>query len=90
MLRAVLFDLDDTLLINNMASFIPAYFQLLTQAFADRVPSERLFIELTRGIEAMDANEGSGPTNGEAFEAVFYPIFSICQSIPERSGGSLA
>jgi len=58
--RAVLFDLDDTLLINNMASFIPAYFQLLTQAFADRVPSERLFLELTRGIEAMDANEGSG------------------------------
>ncbi len=77
MLRAVLFDLDDTLLINNMASFIPAYFQMLIQAFADRVPSERLFLELTRGIEAMDANEGSGPTNEEAFEAVFYPAVGL-------------
>ncbi len=60
-----------------MASFFPAYFQLLTPAFADRVPSERLLLELTRGIEAMDANEGSGPTNGEAFEAIFSPIFSV-------------
>ncbi len=39
------------------------------------MPPERLFLELTRGIEAMDANEGSGPTNGEAFEAVFIPFF---------------
>ncbi len=73
MLKAVFFDLDDTLLINNMASFIPAYFQLLTSAFSDRVPAERLFLELTRGIEAMDANDGLGSSNQEAFESVFYP-----------------
>jgi FMN phosphatase YigB (HAD superfamily) len=77
MLKAVLFDLDDTLLINNMTSFIPAYFQLLTAAFADRVPAERLFLQLTRGIEAMDTNDGSGPTNQEAFEAVFYPALGL-------------
>lgn len=75
--KAVLLDLDDTLLINNMASFIPAYFQLLTQSFADRIPSDRLLLELMRGIEAMDANEGSGPTNEEAFETSFYSALEM-------------
>lgn len=77
MLKAVLFDLDDTLLINNMASFVPAYFQLLSAAFADSVPAERLFLELTRGIEAMDANDGSGSSNEDAFKAVFYPALGL-------------
>lgn len=77
MVKAVFFDLDDTLLINNMTAFIPAYFQLLTAAFSDRVPAERLFLELTRGIEAMDANDGHGPNNQEAFESTFYPALGL-------------
>ncbi|MGB2908241.1 MAG: HAD family hydrolase [Candidatus Aminicenantaceae bacterium] len=77
MLKAILFDLDDTLLINNMASFIPAYFELLSAAFTDRVPAERLSLELIRGIEAMDANDGSGSSNEEAFEEVFYSALSL-------------
>jgi HAD superfamily hydrolase (TIGR01549 family) len=73
MLKAVLFDLDDTLLGNSMESFVPAYFQALTRYVAHLIPPDQLVAELMRGTEAMNANDGTGPTNEEAFAAVFYP-----------------
>lgn len=73
MLKAILFDLDDTLLGNLMETFIPAYFQALTRHVAHLIPPGRLISELIRGTQAMEANDGSGPTNEEAFAAVFFP-----------------
>ena len=73
MLKAVLFDLDDTLLLNSMDVFIPAYFQALTRYVAHLIPPERLIAELMRGSRAMGANDGTGPTNEQAFDGVFYP-----------------
>jgi len=72
-LKAILFDLDDTLLGNSMETFIPAYFQALTRYVAHLIPPERLISGLMRGTRAMDANDGNGPTNEEAFATVFYP-----------------
>lgn len=72
MFDAILFDLDDTLLINPVAESIPAYFELLSHYLEGRVDSPLLVAELLRGIKAMDANDGTGPTNEEAFDAVFY------------------
>ncbi|MGE5236007.1 MAG: HAD family hydrolase [Acidobacteriota bacterium] len=76
-LRALLLDLDDTLLVNPMATFIPAYFQALTRYVAGHVPPERLIAELLRATRAMDGNDGSGPTNQETFAAHFYPALGV-------------
>ncbi len=77
MLKAVLIDLDDTLLVNDMATFIPAYLHALSSAVGHLVPPGNLLIELLRATEAMDSNAGAGPTNEEAFDAVFYPAVGI-------------
>ncbi len=71
--RAILFDLDDTLLVNSMDVFVPAYFQALTRYMAHLIPPQQLVAELLRATHAMERNTGDGPTNEEAFAAVFYP-----------------
>lgn len=73
MLKAILFDLDDTLLGNPMETFMPAYFQSLAGHVAHLIPPERLLPELMRASRAMMSNDGSGPTNEEVFAALFYP-----------------
>jgi len=72
-LKAILFDLDDTLLANPMAAFVQAYLRALGDFFADRVPPQRLVTELLRATAAMDANDGEGPTNEGVFAESFYP-----------------
>ncbi len=79
MLKAILFDLDDTLLGNSMDTFVPAYFQALTRWVAHLIPPEQLIPELMRATEAMVANDGSGPTNEEVFAAIFYPALGYDQ-----------
>jgi FMN phosphatase YigB (HAD superfamily) len=73
MFKAILFDLDDTLLANSIATFIPAYFEALGKYMAHLIPPERLVSEIMRATKAMEENDGTGPTNEEAFAAVFYP-----------------
>ncbi len=73
MLQALLLDLDDTLLGNSMSAFIPAYFRALTSYAEDELPADLLIHELLRATAAMEANDGDGPTNEEAFAAAFYP-----------------
>ena len=73
MLKAVLFDLDDTLLGNQMEIFMPAYFQGISSYAAHLIPPERLLPELMRASRTMMSNDGSGPTNEEVFAALFYP-----------------
>jgi len=76
-LRAVLLDLDDTLIDNPMDTFIPAYFAAL-EAFVSGVVEPGVFIEeLLRATRAMDGNQGSGPTNEEVFAAAFYPRLGV-------------
>lgn len=77
--KAILFDLDDTLLVNSMERFVPVYFQALTRWVADLIPPERLIAALMHASRAMDANDGTGPTNAEAFAAVFYPEVGYSQ-----------
>lgn len=73
MRKAILFDLDDTLLGNLMDTFLPAYFQALTSYLDHLIPPERLIAQLMRATEAMDANYNRHVTNEEAFSSAFYP-----------------
>jgi FMN phosphatase YigB (HAD superfamily) len=76
-LKALLLDLDDTLIDNAMDTFIPAYFQAL-ESFVDSVVDPKVFIqELLKATRAMDRNNGFGPTNEEVFAAAFYPPLGV-------------
>ncbi len=71
--RAILFDLDGTLLDYNVRDeFVPAYFQLLTRYMAPHVPPERFMAAMHAGTQAMEAGDGER-TNEEAFAAAFFP-----------------
>lgn len=73
-LKAVLFDLDGTLLDYNIRDdFIPAYFELLATRMARHVAPERLVAAMRTGTDAIVNNEGA-QTNAEAFAGAFYPV----------------
>ncbi|MDT8306308.1 MAG: HAD family hydrolase [Anaerolineae bacterium] len=71
-IKTLLFDLDDTLLGNNMDAFLPRYFALLGEyarpLFAD---SRRFLAELLAGTQAMIRNTDRSLTNREVFWRVF-------------------
>jgi FMN phosphatase YigB (HAD superfamily) len=71
--RAVLFDLDGTLLDNDMDVFLPRYFKLLTARVSHLVPPDRFVKYLLQATDVMVANDGRA-TNEEVFAEAFYPL----------------
>lgn len=68
MLEAVLLDLDDTLLRNDMAQFIPRYFALLGAYARPLFGAQDAFLEhLLAGTQAMIENRDGTRTNREVF-----------------------
>lgn len=67
----VLFDLDDTLLTNDMDVFLPAYFELLTEYARDRFEGERVKTALIASTHVMMSSPGV--LNCEAFWKHFAP-----------------
>ena len=76
-LKALLLDLDDTLIDNSMDTFIPAYFRALEAFVAGVVEPGRFIEELLKATRAMDGNDGAGPSNEEVFAAAFYPALGV-------------
>jgi HAD superfamily hydrolase (TIGR01549 family) len=72
-IRAVLFDLDDTLLENNVDRFLKAYFGLLTPHMAHLVPPEKFVSALVHATGAMIKNTDPAVTNRQAFINDFFP-----------------
>jgi len=73
MIRAVLLDLDDTLLRNDMAGFLPTYLHSLGEALADLVDPGRLAAEVMAGTRDMLVNQDPRRTLADCFAARFYP-----------------
>jgi HAD superfamily hydrolase (TIGR01549 family) len=71
MIKAVLFDLDDTLLGNNMEKFIPPYFHMLGNHMAPRYPKDKFLQALLAGTDAMIANQDTAVSNRDAFWQTF-------------------
>jgi FMN phosphatase YigB (HAD superfamily) len=71
--KAVLFDLDGTLLDSNMAEFLPAYLQRLSARVAHIMPPKEFVARLLEATDVMAANDGRA-TNEEVFAAAFYPL----------------
>lgn len=78
-IRAILFDLDDTLLVNPMDTFIPAYLAALTRFMADRLDPDRLTGSLLRAIRVMDRDTDWNRTNAEVFFDAFLPPLGGCR-----------
>lgn len=74
MVRALLLDLDDTLLINDWNVFFPVYLDLLTRYLADLVPPERVAVALNAGTEAMAKADGSQGTLDRLFIDKFVAV----------------
>jgi FMN phosphatase YigB (HAD superfamily) len=72
-IRAILFDLDGTLLSNDMDVFLPHYFGLLAAHVSHILPPERFMARLMQASEMMLANDGQA-TNEEVFAEAFYPL----------------
>jgi FMN phosphatase YigB (HAD superfamily) len=75
--KALLLDLDDTLLGNPMDTFIPAYFGALKDFVSHLVPGEEFIARLLSATRLMTTNDGSGRTNEEVFSEAFYPSFDV-------------
>lgn len=71
MLKAILFDLDDTLLGNDMDDFLPGYFKLIGKYAAPHFPPEQFLEELMVCTDAMYRNVDAAVTNRDVFWSHF-------------------
>jgi FMN phosphatase YigB (HAD superfamily) len=76
-IRAVLFDLDGTLLRIDTARFVDAYVHLLADWFAPRIPKERFLSSLLMATQRMMTNRDPARTNKAVFDDAFYPSISV-------------
>ena len=70
---AILFDLDGTLLDNDMDRFMPAYLAALSRRLAPVVPSDTLISALLAATRCMMKPHDTSQTNEEVFWADFLP-----------------
>lgn len=73
-IKAILFDLDDTLILLDMEAFSAAYFQGLAARMAPLCPIEEFLPALQAGTQAMMSPDGPDLTNAAAFERVFFSL----------------
>lgn len=76
-IKALLFDLEGTLLHHDINKFLPHYFDLLVKKFASLVELDRLKNCIRAATEAMVKNNDSGRTNQEVFWGHFLPLISL-------------
>lgn len=77
MIKAILFDLDDTLLDNKPEQFLPPYFQALSAYVADLVPPARLVAALQQATGVMLTEHDRHRTNADVFWEAFTPLIGI-------------
>jgi FMN phosphatase YigB (HAD superfamily) len=73
----LLFDLDDTLLGNEMNSFVPAYVQALAGRMATVVDPSTLIKILMSATQQMVENQSPDQTLEQKFDAAFYPSLGL-------------
>lgn len=77
MTLTLLLDLDDTLLQNDMETFIPAYLRALSRHLAEKVSPDHLVKQLMRATQIMVANDRPDRTLKEVFDQAFYPAIGL-------------
>lgn len=82
MTPTLLIDIDNTLLANDMDTFLPGYLQALSKHLAPYADSRRMIPALLRATDEMSANQRPDCTLKEVFDSRFYPELGL-------SGGEL-
>lgn len=72
-IKAVLLDLDGTLINIDLKSFIPDYLKLLSESVAHLISPRRVIFKLLKASEAVNNNDGSD-TNENVYAKAFFPI----------------
>lgn len=73
----LLLDLDDTLLNNDIETFLPGYLKALARFLADRVDPEKMIPQLLSATRQMVENQHPARTLEEVFDAAFYPSLGV-------------
>ena len=76
MTLTVLLDLDDTLLVNDINKFLPAYLQALSSFLDDLAPDETIR-QVMMATRQMEKNRDPSRTLEEVFDASFYPGLGV-------------
>ena len=77
MTLTLLLDLDDTLLTNNMDSFLPAYLKALTVHMAAYAPPDSFPTKLLAATGQMSGNDRPDHSLKATFDAAFYPAVGL-------------
>ena len=77
-IKAILFDLDGTLIEVNLKLFIPEYLKLLASKVSPLVRESKFISKLMIASEAVDKNDGS-KTNEMIFAETFFPLIGYAR-----------
>jgi FMN phosphatase YigB (HAD superfamily) len=80
MTLTLLLDLDDTLLDNNIDTFLPGYLKALARHLARFVPLEKVAPQILASTGKMVANLDPLRTLEEVFDADFYPALGVTKA----------
>ena len=72
-LKAILFDLDGTLIDVDLNQFVPGYLKLLANSVAHLIPPKKMVPAILKASEFVNNNDGKIP-NEEAFSNAFFPV----------------
>ena len=79
MIPTLLIDLDNTLLGNDMETFLPLYLQKLGAHLADLIPPDQMIPELLNGTRKMLDNLDPTVNLEQAFAQHFYPALGVSE-----------
>jgi len=77
MTPTLLLDLDNTLLSNEMDTFLPGYLKALSKHLASFADGSRMIPALLRATEEMTANQRPDCTLKEVFDSRFFPELGV-------------
>jgi FMN phosphatase YigB (HAD superfamily) len=80
MTLTLLVDLDDTLLGNNMETFIPAYLNALGSYLAEIVQPDAMVKSMMGATQCMFANSRPDRTLKNSFDPCFYPTLGLIET----------
>ncbi|MFX0043159.1 MAG: HAD family hydrolase [Candidatus Hodarchaeota archaeon] len=72
-IKAILFDLDGTLLEINLELFVSNYLKLLAQSVAHVIPPKKFIAKILKASKAVEENNGR-KTNIETYSNAFFPL----------------
>ena len=72
-IKAILFDLDGTLLDVNLDKFVPQYLNLLAQCVAHIIPPKKFISKILKASKAVEENNGKN-TNDDVYTEICFPL----------------